>query len=286
MEKKIGWLIYDREGAKRNHSYIQMYREEGELLGIEILLKFEDELSFGTFDNKLVLLEKGTKVENPDFAICRTIQPKFSWYLEQCRIKIFNSAKVSEICNDKGKTYAYLAEKDIPLVESVFLKNKVFMECIDKIPFGTVIKAVSGHGGNQVFLWDKKMDKESLISGIGSQDVVVQKFTGQARQDVRVYVIGNRIVGAIRRTAKEGFRSNYSLGGKVEEYHLSKEEEMLVQKVIAEFSFGLVGIDFIIGDSGEFILNEIEDVVGARMLYQCTDINLVREYLLFILENL
>ncbi|MDF2611730.1 MAG: hypothetical protein K0R92_3204, partial [Lachnospiraceae bacterium] len=42
----------------------------------------------------------------------------------------------------------------------------------------------------------------------------------------------------------------------------------------------------IIGDQGELIFNEIEDVVGARMLYQCTDINLVRLYLNYIKENL
>lgn len=286
MEEKTGWLIYDREGANRNRSYIQMYIEEGRNLSIKILLKYAEELSFGIFHNELILLEKGKKTEYPDFVICRTMQPDLSFYLEQCKLRVFNSARVSQICNDKAKTYAYLAGKGIPLIESVFLQNKVFTECIDEIPYGTVIKGVDGHGGNQVFWWKEDLTKEQILEGIGSSDVAVQKFTGQTRQDVRVYVIGNRIIGAIKRTAKEGFRSNHSLGGKVEEYFLNEEETKLVQNIIREFSFGLVGIDFIIGNSGEFILNEIEDVVGARMLYQCTNINLVREYLLFILDDI
>lgn len=286
MEVKTGWLIYDREGAKRNKTYIQMHIEEGEKLGIKVLLKYVEELSFGILDSKIILLEKGQKAKYPDFIICRTIQPKLSFYLEQCKLKVYNDAKVAEICNDKAKTYAYLAGKGIPLIESVFLENKIFVSSLDKVPYGTVIKAVDGHGGNQVVLWNEDVDKEELLNKIGNSDVIVQKFTGQAKQDVRVYVIGKQIIGAIKRTAKEGFRSNYSLGGKVEEYRLSEEEKQLVQKVISEFSFGLAGIDFLIGDSGEFILNEIEDVVGARMLYECTNINLVKEYLLFILNNL
>ena len=44
----------------------------------------------------------------------------------------------------------------------------------------------------------------------------------------------------------------------------------------------MVGIDFIIGDRNELIFNEIEDVVGARMLYQTSNINLVGLYLDYI----
>lgn len=286
MEEKTGWLVYDREGAERNKSYIQMYMEEGEKLGIKILLKYAEELSFGIWNYEMILLEKGKKAKYPDFVICRTIQPNLSAFLEQCKLRVFNNAKVAEICNDKAKTYAYLAGKGIPLIESVFLENKIFADSLEKIPYGSVIKAVDGHGGEQVILWKEDLKKEEVLKKIGSSDVIIQKFTGKVKQDVRVYVIGNRIIAAIKRTAKEGFRSNYSLGGKVEEYQLSEEEKQLVQKVVCEFSFGLAGIDFLIGDSGEFILNEIEDVVGARMLYQCTNINLVREYLLFIRENL
>ena len=101
-----------------------------------------------------------------------------------------------------------------------------------------------------------------------------------------MYVIGNQIITAVLRTAISGFKSNFSLGGEVKEYKLSTKEIALVQNIINLFEIGLAGIDFIIGDNGELIFNEIEDVVGARMLYQCTDINLVGMYLEFIKEIL
>jgi glutathione synthase/RimK-type ligase-like ATP-grasp enzyme len=124
------------------------------------------------------------------------------------------------------------------------------------------------------------------MSGVGGSDFVLQPLTGNKHQDLRVYVLGTEIIAAVLRTAKEGFKSNFSLGGEVRLYELSEEEIGVVNRIIREFDFGLVGIDFIVGDQGELIFNEIEDVVGSRMLYQCSEINIVRSYLEFILCNL
>ena len=68
----------------------------------------------------------------------------------------------------------------------------------------------------------------------------------------------------------------------MELYQLTEEQEENINRITALFDFGLVGIDFIVADDGTLLFNEIEDVVGARMLYQCTDINLVKKYLSFI----
>lgn len=279
-----GWLIYDRQGAEYNRSYIQMHMEEAKKLNIQIELKYAEEFWFGVEDGMLFYLYERQKIENPDFVICRTIRPELSAYLEQMGILVFNNAFVSRICNDKAKTHAYLAGKGIPMADTVFLNNKEFLGKYDKIPNETVIKAVAGHGGSQVFCKTKE-NKMEILKKIGSSDVVLQKLIGKAHQDVRVYVIGREIIAAVKRTAKSGFKSNFSLGGTVARYTLSEKEKKLINKIIDQFSFGLVGIDFLVGDDGEFIFNEIEDVVGARMLYQCSDINLVGRYLEFIKES-
>lgn len=281
----LGWLIYDKQGAEYNRSYIQMHMEEAAKLGMQIQLKYAEEFLFGVKNGNMFCLYERKKTQLPDFVICRTIRPDLSFYLEMTGIQVFNNAKVSDICNDKAKAHAYLSGKGIPMADTVFLKNKEIVELYQDIPCGTVIKAVAGHGGQQVFCKNSE-NEEEIRMGIGSSDVVLQKLTGRAHQDVRVYVIGKEIIAAVCRTATSGFKSNFSLGGKVELYTLSKKQEALVNKIIDQFTFGLVGIDFLIGDDGEFIFNEIEDVVGARMLYQCSDINLVERYLEFIKKEL
>jgi gamma-F420-2:alpha-L-glutamate ligase len=292
------WLIYNRDGAEYNKGYIQIYMEEGNKLGVNIRLILVENLELGVMNNIWFLNYNREEVDKPDFVICRAIYPLLSRQLEFMGIPVFNNSFVSEICNDKARTYQYLAKTGIKMVDTSFYLNAQIGEVLSACEQGTVVKTVDGHGGNQVFLIDDhiKMEHElnetgkqeiyRLQSNLGSSDIVVQPFTGNRHQDLRVYIIGKEIVAAVLRTSREGFRANFSLGGEVALYHLSDEEKAIVNLIINQFDFGLVGIDFIIGDEGELIFNEIEDVVGARMLYQCSDINIAERYLKFIIEKL
>ncbi len=300
----IAWIIYNREAADYNRQYIQYYIEEGSKLDIEVKLILVEELEFGVKESRWFLAYRRQEVVSPDFVICRSIYPLLSKQLELMGIRVFNNSFVSEVCNDKAKTYQYLVKTGIKMVDSTFIRNQQVKEILSDIQKPTVIKAVDGHGGSQVFLVGGQAKeivleegvKERVVNteeifrnieeGLGSSDVVVQPLTGSRYQDMRVYVIGNEIVAAVLRTARDGFKSNFSLGGEVCIYHLSEKEKDIVHRIIDQFEFGLVGIDFIIGDEGELIFNEIEDVVGSRMLYQCSEINIVELYLKFIVNEL
>lgn len=301
----VAWIIYFREAALYNKKYIQFYKEEGSKLGIDVKLILVEELEFGVQSNSWFIKYRNEEITYPDFVICRAIYPLLSKHLELMGIRVFNNSFVSEICNDKAKTYQYLARTGIKMVDSSFYKNTQVKEAISGVQNPMVIKAVDGHGGSQVFLVDhsdvieyegdseaeedilhyyNRQKQNEIINGLSSSDVVLQPLTGSRNQDLRVYVIGKEIVAAVLRTAKNGFKSNFSLGGEVCLYPLTKEEIAIVKTIIDQFDFGLVGIDFIIGDKGELIFNEIEDVVGSRMLYQCSDINIVERYLKFIMQ--
>lgn len=282
----VAWIIYYRKQAEYNRQYIDLYKTEGVRLGILIKLILVEELEFGVQDNQWFLKYEKQQVEYPDFAINRAIYPLLSRQLELMGIKVFNNSFVADVCNDKAKTYQYLAGTGIPMVSSGFYRNSQLDELLTRTEQPSVIKAVDGHGGNQVFLIDriKGSPIDEIKKAMGASDVVLQPLTGSRHQDLRVYVIGKEIIAAVLRTAKEGFRANYSLGGEVCLYRLSDTERSFVETIIERFDFGLAGIDFIIGDEGELIFNEIEDVVGARMLYQCSDINIAGLYLNHILE--
>lgn len=285
----LAWIIYFREGADYNRRYIEFYIEEGRKLGITVKLILAEELEFGVKEGEWFLKYHKEEPSYPDFVICRAIYPLLSRQLEALGIRVFNNAFLSEICNDKAKTYQYLAKTGIRMVDTSFCRNAFLREAMEGITAPTVIKAVEGHGGTQVFLMDQDTaveEKNRILQGIGSSDVVIQPFTGHRHQDLRVYVIGKEIIAAVLRTAKKGFKSNFSLGGEVRLYELSAEEKKLVHIIMNQFEIGMVGMDFIVGDEGELIFNEIEDVVGSRMLYQCADINIVERYLSYILTQI
>lgn len=275
--KYRAWLIYDREGAAKNRTYIQMHKETGALMQIEIIpVVTEDIPDFFEYANE----------QKPDFAIVRTIQPALSELLESAGILVFNNSLTAGICNHKGKTFEYVQKNsNLPLIPSETFPNARLSARLLLAYPEHVIKAVDGHGGSQVFRTDEPF---SLIrQAIGESDFVIQPFIRGPGKDIRLYAIGERIVGAVERQAKAGFRANYSLGGSVSPFLWGKREERWVRELFAIFSFGLVGIDFLVDEKGRLVFNEIEDVVGARMLYQChPQIRLLEQYFTYILGKL
>ncbi len=288
MKQRTGWILYNRQDARRNARYIEFHREEGAKRGMDIQLVLIEELSFGVENGQYVLNYQNQKDKKPDFAIVRMNYPLLTKQLEAMQIPVFNNSKTAEICNDKARTYQYVAQLELPMVDSQFVHKLFLMENLERKKRPYVVKAVSGHGGSQVFLVTEETDTQQLHEIYEKLDdhVVIQPLTGTRHQDLRVYVVGREIIGAVLRTAKDGFKSNFSLGGEVEFYNLSTKEREQVQKIINIFDFDLVGIDFIIGDQGELIFNEIEDVVGSRMLYQSSNLNIVAVYLDYIEKTL
>lgn len=271
------WLVYDAEGAARNFDYIRMHQE----IGVNYQMIFQ-----------LVLAEDIWQTAGPegsarpDFALVRTRQPALSKRLEAWGIPVFNNSFVSEICNHKGKTMEYVrVHCDVPVIPTEsFPHTELSRELLLRYPCH-VIKAVEGHGGRQVFRTGDSWEK--ISRGIGSSDFVIQPFIEGPGKDVRFYVIGRQIAGAVERQAQGDFKANFSQGGRVRSYQWGRQEEQMVGKICDLFSFGLVGIDFLMDEKGNWILNEIEDVVGARMLYQCQpDIHLLEKYFSFLREKL
>ena len=93
-------------------------------------------------------------------------------------------------------------------------------------------------------------------------------------KDLRVWVIGGKIICSVLRVSKTDFRSNYCLGGEAVPYALSQSETELIKKIISLVKGDYYGIDFVF-NNGKIVFNELEDTVGARMVYAKTDIDII-----------
>ena len=268
------WLIYDREGAKRNSDYIDYHHEVGLRHGVHFELIFAEDMVSSVLGGR------------PDFAVVRAIRPDINKMLEDKCIPTFNNSKVSYIANHKGRCISYISEKtDVPVVPTEVITRGDDFRTKLAGKEGYVIKSASGHGGTSVrrvteseHFYD---DTEKLLA---SDDLILQPFIEGPGEDVRVYVIGKDIIAAVKRRAPKGeFRANASLGGLVERYTLSEKETGYVRQITEVFDFGMVGIDFIVDADGGFVFSEIEDVVGARMLYRTyPEIDILDKYISFL----
>ena len=118
---------------------------------------------------------------------------------------------------------------------------------------------------------------------ISPEPALQQAVVSDAGQDLRVYILGEKILAGVMRTAREGVVSNFKKGGQVELHQLTQEERSLAEQVIQRFHDAgapliMAGVDMLY-DHGHPLIGEIEDVVGSRMLYQTSDIDIVALYL-------
>lgn len=197
----------------------------------------------------------------PDFVINRTNNYKIAEGFEQKGIRVFNPSPLTKLANDKQKCYEFMAENGIEIMP------------IDYKGAPVVKKARGGKGGTDVFMLEKAEDFES--------GYVYQQPASDLGRDLRVWLIGGEIIAAVLRQSDTDFRSNFCLGGSASVYNLSDEECALVKKISSLVSYDYIGIDFVF-NRGKIVFNEIEDTVGARMVYDTTDIDILNIYCEYI----
>jgi prokaryotic glutathione synthetase, ATP-grasp domain len=293
----IAYIIYYDEEAKKNSGFIDMLKSE--------CRKYDIALEYISFEKVNLMSESSfeNKFKKIFFVINRTREYKLSLRFEKINVKVFHSSKITELGNNKYKTYCYLKEyfernKNEPqgewIAHTVLVKaddlNNVLNDYIGK---DYVIKSVDGHGGSQVFSlnddgtkhgsYRKNRDnaKNNIYKALQGHDCVLQKRIDSDSNDIRVYIVFGKIYAAVLRHGNDGFKSNFSLGGSVEEYFPDEEQKKIIEKFIEAFGaeqLSMAGIDFILTRDGNLIFNELEEMVGSRMLYNCSKHDIVREY--------
>lgn len=276
-----GWLIYRKKDAADNRSYIDWFIDEAKQQHIQLTLVYRESLTIGIKGNQYIILLNNKKVDLPRFAVVRTIEPFLQIQLERCGIRTFNNSNVAKICNDKVLTHLEVNQLNIPTVDTYFYKIDL-LRSTPPLAYPFVTKEANGRSGKQVYYIKSLQDWKSCLTKLKSDQIIVQKADVQLGKDVRVFVVGKMIIAAVLRHNESDFRANYKLGGEAIPYELKRHEIDMIKKIVDHFQFGLVGIDFLIGKNGELLFNEIEDVVGSRILSEATRINLLQKYVAHI----
>ena len=246
------FLVYDKDGASRNNWFINHLIDLGSKRGIKIKL---------VLDN---VIEDQLKKETPSLILVRTINPELSKNLEERGYKVINNAKTSEICNDKYKSFLFFKASGLECLDTSLLPPK-----IDNYP--VVIKSRKGHGGSEVYKCNNANDYQRFLNE--PDKYIYQPLCDEVGIDMRLYMIGNTCVGAMLRTNTNDFRSNFSLGGNAKLINPPKEVIEEAKKITSLLDSDYIGVDFI-RHKGQWIINELEDSAGARMLYGNSNIDI------------
>jgi RimK family alpha-L-glutamate ligase len=282
MQQMTGCILYQNGELEKNTRFVTLLRD-----GL-----LQDGISFFAASVDIEAKEESIRAQLltlPEcaFFINRTRSALLAEILETQKKRVYNHSVVTKIANDKLLTAKHLAAQGIPVMDTVSFGA----EDAPPFPYPFVIKSVDGHGGSEVLLVTDGASlqhvKEQMAFCARKTHWIAQPLCDELGLDVRVYVIGGEPVLFMKRTNPHSFKSNYSLGGCAE--RISPDEELLTLTECVVESFPCVtdyaGIDFI-RHQGQYVCNEIEDVVGARMVYENTDMDIVTEYAAYIRRSL
>lgn len=286
MHMKTGWLLYEDHDYALNRDFANLMAEEGKRRGFSIEPVLSSQIVPILQQSQLFCLRDGRQ-ERPDFIISRQRDSRLSEHFERMGVPVYNNARVCEIGNDKRKTHQFL--QGLPMLDSAFLFHRHLSPPQGTV-FPVILKPAQSHGGDRI-LWVRNEEEWHIAaSQILPEPMVQQEIATDYGRDLRVYVVFGQIVAAVMRVAKDGFISNFKQGGQVYLHQVTHDERALAGRVIARFAKAnaplcFAGIDFLY-HRGKPVVSEVEDVVGSRMLYQVSDINIASLYLDGILADL
>ena len=148
-----------------------------------------------------------------------------------------------------------------------------------------VIKLLEGTQGIGVVLAETKKAASSVIEafyGLGN-NILIQEYIKESRgTDIRAFVVDGKVVGAMRRTAKEGeFRSNLHRGGTAEVIKLNKSERETAVRAAKELGLTVCGVDMLPSDRGPLVL-EVNSSPGLKGIEKATNKDIAGTIIAFL----
>lgn len=250
-------LIYNKADIDKNKWFIEELISSFRHFGIALTL----------IDEALL---RDSDIDKNDFAIYRGRNSNISKKIESKDKLVINNSYTNKLANDKFLFYEFLLKEGYPCMET--------FSSIEDFSFSPFIaKPKDGHSGNGVFLFDEKNEFLLNVKEEKRPNYIFQKPSSTLGKDLRIYVLNKKIYGAVLRESNgSDFRSNYSLGGNVSYFDPPEMVKSIALSIAKKLDSFFVGIDFIINEN-KFVVNEMEDPVGSRMLYKVSNKNVTKD---------
>lgn len=196
-------------------------------------------------------------------------------HLETMRVPVVNPAGAIARSRDKLRCLQLLAqaEVDVPrtVMATVGAKVRQLVDAVGGLP--CIIKLLRGTQGVGVMIANTRAEAETIVQtfwGLG-QDVCLQEFIMESKgRDVRALVVGDEVVGAMRRQAQGSeFRSNIHRGGEGKPIRLDKSYQETAVRAAKTIGLSVCGVDMLEGRNGPKVM-ELNSSPGFEGLETAT----------------
>jgi ribosomal protein S6--L-glutamate ligase len=179
---------------------------------------------------------------------------------EMMHVPSANDSQAISRARDKLRSLQLLSRAGIGMPVTGFAHSTKdidgLLEAVGRPPY--VIKLLEGTQGVGVVLAETKKAAESVIAAFRQLDanILVQRFIEEAGGvDVRVFVVGGRVIAAMERIAAEGeFRANLHRGGKARSVELTADEIESSLAATATLGLDVAGVDLLRSSAGPLVI--------------------------------
>lgn len=176
---------------------------------------------------------------------------------EEENITCINSSLSVEIAKDKMRAHQLLASNGLPIPNTMLVRFPVEVDIVDNmIGWPCVVKVISGSYGEGIYLCENRtafVKMMGFINDLNSPKILlVQEYVdSKPGEDLRVFVVGGKVIGAMKRHAPNGdFRANISAGGYGEPFELTSEIDYLAREAARICGLQIAGIDLLFDKDG------------------------------------
>lgn len=262
---------------------------ELEKLHIQMDIKRNDEFFCYINQNGKII----TSLSNYDFCVFLDKDKYISFLLEKTGMRLFNSGSAIALCDDKMDTYIALSNKGIPLIKTLpglfsyspnaRLKAISLKKIHHELTYPLIIKKAYSSLGKGVYLIHNDQELRNLYNDIKLEPFILQEFIEDSYgTDIRVILIGKKVIGAMKRIANNDFRSNIALGGKGIKINPDEKLVHLCENVATILNLDYCGIDVLIKKDGSYLICEVNSNAFFNKFEEVTAINVAKLYAEYI----
>ena len=213
-------------------------------------------------------------------------------WLEMQKIPVYNSASSIEICDDKAKTWLALERKGIPTPKTIpapmtysgigYTELSFVEDIIREFSFPLIMKESFGSFGQQVYLVNNKSELTKKVKELEGKPFLFQEYIGESKgKDIRLQVVGNRVVASMYRYSEDDFRANITNGGHMKAYEPTSQEIELAIRAAGAVGADFAGVDLLFGKDGPLVC-EVNSNAHFVNILKCTGVDTSMEIMKYI----
>ena len=230
-----------------------------------------------------------------DFAVYLDKDKYLSEVLERGGLRLFNRHNAVRVCDDKAQTYIALMNNGLKFPKTIFgalcynsqsaIDKKAALTIGEKLGYPVVIKESFGSLGKGVYIANNQDELFAVMQNVKLKPHLFQQYIGYKKgTDVRVIVIGGKVVAAMERHNDNDFRSNIALGGSGKKIELSEKFKYAAEKCAEILGLDYCGVDLLFSEDGNPYVCEVNSNAFFDGVESVTGINVAAAYVEHVIK--